>query len=154
MQSLQPPGWVPPKGYANGIAAQGRLVFVGGQIGWNAQQQFESDDFVAQARRALQNIVAVLAEAGAGPEHVVRMTWYVVDKREYLASLRALGNAYREVMGTHYPAMTALQVVALIEDRARVEIEATAVLPDRAIAEGTATTVGAGSNRRVSSTRT
>ncbi len=140
MQPLQPPGWASPKGYANGIAAQGRLVFVGGQIGWNAQQQFESDDFVAQARRALQNIVAVLAEAGAGPEHVVRMTWYVVDKREYASSLRALGSAYREVMGNHYPAMTAVQVVALIEDRARVEIEATAVLPDRAIAEGTATT--------------
>ena len=140
MQSPQPPGWVPPKGYANGIAAQGRLVFVGGQIGWNAQQQFESDDFVAQARRALQNVVAVLAEAGAGPEHIVRMTWYVVDKREYASSLRALGSAYREVMGNHYPAMTAVQVVALIEDRARVEIEATAVMPDRAIAEGTATT--------------
>ncbi|HSC99379.1 MAG TPA: RidA family protein [Casimicrobiaceae bacterium] len=140
MQSLQPPGWAPPKGYANGIAAHGRLVFVGGQIGWNAQQQFESDDFVAQARRALQNIVAVLAEAGAAPEHVVRMTWYVVDKREYASSLRALGSAYREVMGNHYPAMTAVQVVALIEDRARVEIEATAVMPDRPIAEGPATT--------------
>ena len=140
MQTLQPPDWASPKGYANGIAAHGTLVFVGGQIGWNGQQQFESDDFVAQAKRALQNVVAVLAEAGAGPQHVVRMTWYVVDKREYLASLRALGNAYREVMGTHYPAMTALQVVALIEDRARVEIEVTAVVPDRPIAEGTATT--------------
>lgn len=140
MQRLQPPDWASPKGFANGVAAQGRLIFVGGQIGWNGQQQFESDDFVAQAKRALQNIVAVLAEAGASAEHVVRMTWYVVDKREYLASLPALGGAYREVMGRHYPAMTAVQVVALIEDRARVEIEATAVIPDRVIAEGTGTT--------------
>lgn len=130
MNVLQPPDWKPPKGYANGIAARGTLVFVGGQVGWNAQQQFESDGFVAQARAALQNIVAVLAEAGARPEHIVRMTWYVVDKGEYLASLRKLGDVYRDVIGRHYPAMTAIEVAALIEDRARVEIEATAVLPD------------------------
>lgn len=130
MKILQPPGWKPPKGYANGIAAQGTLVFVGGQVGWNAQQQFESDDFVTQARAALRNVVAVLAEAGAQPEHIVRMTWYVVDRREYLASLRQLGEAYRAVIGRHYPTMTAVEVTALIEDRARIEIEATAVLPD------------------------
>jgi len=126
---LQPAGWAPAKGYANGIAAEGRLVFVGGQIGWNAAQQFESADFVAQARQALANIVAVLAEAGGRPEHVSRMTWYVVDKREYLACGKALGVAYREIMGRHYPAMTAVEVTALMEDAARVEIEATAVVP-------------------------
>ena len=105
-------------------------MFVGGQIGWNAQQQFESDDFVAQARQALANVVAILAEAGARPEHIVRMTWYVVDKREYVASYRALGVVYREIVGRHFPAMTAVEVTALIEDRARVEIEVTAVVPD------------------------
>ncbi|MEO8537940.1 MAG: RidA family protein [Betaproteobacteria bacterium] len=130
MKRLQPPGWVPPKGYANGIAARGMIVFVGGQIGWNAHQQFESDDFAAQARRALQNVVAVLAEAGARPAHIVRMTWYVVDRDEYSAALEELGRAYRDVIGRHYPAMTAIQVVALMEPRARVEIEATAVVPD------------------------
>jgi enamine deaminase RidA (YjgF/YER057c/UK114 family) len=130
MKTLQPPGWKAPKGYANGMAARGTLVFVGGQVGWNADQAFDTDDFVGQARRALENVVAVLAEAGARPEHVVRMTWYVVDKRVYLASLRALGHAYRDVMGRHYPVMTAVEVAALIEDRAQVEIEATAVLPD------------------------
>jgi enamine deaminase RidA (YjgF/YER057c/UK114 family) len=127
---LQPPDWAPPKGYANGIAARGTLLFVGGQVGWNAQQQFESDEFVAQAAQALQNIVAVLAQAGARPEHVVRLTWYVVDRDEYLSSLSALGRAYRDIMGRHYPAMSAVQVVALMEARARLEIEATAVLPD------------------------
>ena len=140
MQVLQPRKWAPPKGYANGTAARGTIIFVGGQVGWNAEQRFESDDFVAQCRQALRNIVTVLAEAGAGPENIARMTWYVVDKREYLANLRGLGQVYREVMGSHYPAMTAVQVVALIEDRARVEIEATAVIPDRLIAEGTWTT--------------
>ena len=140
MQVLQPPKWASPKGYANGTAARGTIIFVGGQVGWNAEQRFESDDFVAQCRQALRNIVTVLAEAGAGPENIARMTWYVVDKREYLANLRGLGQVYREVMGSHYPAMTAVQVVALIEDRARVEIEATAVIPDRLIAEGTGTT--------------
>jgi enamine deaminase RidA (YjgF/YER057c/UK114 family) len=126
---LQPPGWSPAKGYANGMAAEGRLVFVGGQIGWNAAQKFESADFVAQSRQALANVVAVLAEAGARPEHVARMTWYVVDRREYLSCGKALGAAYREIMGRHYPAMTAVEVVALMEDAARVEIEATAVVP-------------------------
>ena len=126
---LHPAGWAPAKGYANGVAAEGRLVFVGGQIGWNAGQVFESADFVAQARQALANVVAVLAEAGARPEHVTRMTWYVVDKREYLACGKALGAAYRDVMGRHYPAMTAVEVKALMEDAARVEIEATAVVP-------------------------
>jgi len=130
MRTLQPRNWAPPKGYANGIAARGTTIFVGGQIGWNVQQQFESDDFVTQARQALRNVLAVLAEAGAGPQHITRMTWYVVDKREYVASYRALGAAYREVVGRHFPAMTAVQVAALIEDRAKVEIEATAVVPD------------------------
>ena len=129
MKVLQPPGWTTPKGYSNGIAARGTLIVVGGQIGWNAQQQFESDDFVAQARTALANVVAVLAEAGARPEHIVRMTWYVTDKREYIASYRALGAAYRDVIGRHFPAMTAVEVKSLIEDRAKVEIEATAVIP-------------------------
>jgi enamine deaminase RidA (YjgF/YER057c/UK114 family) len=130
MKILQPPGWVPPKGYANGIAARGTLVFVGGQVGWNAAQQFESDDFVAQAAQGLRNVVAVLAKAGGRPEHIARMTWYVLDKREYLASYHALGVVYRQVIGRHYPAMTAVEVTALMEDRARVEIEATAVIPD------------------------
>ena len=132
MTIVEPPGWAPARGYANGVSAQGRLVFVAGQIGWNAAQRFESDDFVAQAAQALANVAAVLAAAGARPEHVVRLTWYVVDKREYLASLSALAAPYRAVMGRHYPAMTAIEVRALIEDRARVEIEATAVVPDPA----------------------
>jgi enamine deaminase RidA (YjgF/YER057c/UK114 family) len=130
MRMLQPPDWAPPKGYANGVMARGTLVFVGGQVGWNGQQQFASDDFVAQARQALDNVVAVLREAGARPEHIVRMTWYVTDRGEYLGNLRALGEAYREVIGRHYPAMTAIEVSALIEKQARVEIEATAVVPD------------------------
>lgn len=130
MKVLQPPGWAPPRGYANGIAARGTLVVVGGQVGWNAAQAFESDDFVAQARQALENVVAVLAQAGARPEHVVRMTWYVVDRDEYVAGLRSLGAAYREVMGRHFPAMSAVEVSRLVEPRARVEIEATAVVPD------------------------
>jgi enamine deaminase RidA (YjgF/YER057c/UK114 family) len=130
MKMLQPPDWALPKGYANGVAARGTLVFVGGQVGWNGQQQFASDDFVAQARQALDNVVAVLREAGAGPEHLVRMTWYVTDRGEYLGNLRELGQAYREVIGRHYPAMTAVEVSALMEKRARVEIEATAVVPD------------------------
>lgn len=127
---LQPAGWSAPKGYSNGIAARGTLVFVGGQVGWNAQQQFETDDFTGQARQALANVVAILREAGAGPEHITRMTWYVTDKHEYTASLRALGVAYREILGRHFPAMTAVAVAALIEDRAKVEIEVTAVVPD------------------------
>jgi len=129
VRTLQPPGWAPPRGYANGVAARGELVFVTGQIGWNGQGRFESDDFVAQAAQALRNVVAVLHAGGAQPAHVVRMTWYVVDRQEYLASLPALGAAYRAVMGAHYPAMTAVEVAALMEERARVEIEATAVVP-------------------------
>ena len=127
---LQPPGWVPAKGYANGIAARGQQVFVAGMIGWNAQAQFETDDFVAQCKQALQNIVDTLACADAGPEHMVRMTWYVKDKREYLARGRELGKVYQEVIGRHFPAMTLVQVVDLVEDRAQVEIEVTAVVPD------------------------
>jgi enamine deaminase RidA (YjgF/YER057c/UK114 family) len=130
MRTVQPDGWAPARGYANGVVARGELVFVAGQIGWNAQQAFESDEFVAQAAQALRNVVAVLAAAGAAPADVVRMTWYVVDRREYLASLPALGKAYRAIMGAHYPAMTAVEVRALMEDRARVEIEATAVRTD------------------------
>ena len=127
---LQPPGWAPAKGYANGIAARGTQVFVGGQIGWNAQQQFEPDDFIAQTRQTLQNVMAVLKEAGAGPEHMVRMTWYVIDRDEYNARLKELGAVYREVIGKHFPAMTCVEVSALMEERAKVEIEVTAVLPD------------------------
>jgi enamine deaminase RidA (YjgF/YER057c/UK114 family) len=130
MRILQPPGWAKPKGYSNGIAARGTFVVVGGQVGWNADQRFEALDFAGQARQALANVVAVLAEAGGRPEHLVRMTWYVVDKREYVASYGALGAIYREVIGRHFPAMTAIEVTALIEDAARVEIEATAVIPD------------------------
>jgi enamine deaminase RidA (YjgF/YER057c/UK114 family) len=129
MDILHPPGWAAPRGYAHGVVANGRTVFVSGQIGWNAQGRFDTVDFVSQARQALTNIVAVLAQAGAQPEHIARMTWYVVDKREYLASAKALGAAYREIIGNHYPAMSAVQVAALIEDDARVEIEATAVIP-------------------------
>ena len=127
---LHPSGWKPARGYANGIAARGRMVFTGGLVGWNAACVFETDDFAAQAAQALRNIVAVLAEGGAGPEHLVRLTWDVTDKRAYLDSLRDLGRAYREIIGTHYPAMALVQVVALVEDRALVEIEATAVVPD------------------------
>lgn len=130
MKRLQPPDWAAPKGYANGVAARGTLIFVGGQIGWNAQQQFESDDFIAQTRQALANVYAVLAAGGAGPEHMVRMTWYVVDRVEYNARLRELGEVYRAVMGRHFPAMTCVEVSALMEERAKVEIEVTAVLPD------------------------
>lgn len=129
MMILNPAEWAKPKGYANGIAAEGRLVFVAGQIGWTAEARFESDDLVDQTRQALRNIVRVLAEAGARPEHVVRMTWYVVDKKDYLARNADLGKVYREIMGKHYPAMTLVQVAALLEDRAKIEIEATAVLP-------------------------
>jgi enamine deaminase RidA (YjgF/YER057c/UK114 family) len=126
---LQPPGWAPPRGYANGVAAQGTQVFVAGQIGWDAQGRFESDDLVAQVRQALANVRAVLAEAGARPEHLVRMTWYLTDRREYLARAREIGAAYRELIGHYAVAMSAVQVVALVEERAKVEIEATAVVP-------------------------
>lgn len=130
MKVLQPAGWSTPRGYSNGIAARGTVVSIAGQIGWNAQCVFETDDFALQARQALANIVAVLAESGGRPEHLVRMTWYVLDKREYVDAYPAIGAAYRELIGRHFPAMTAVQVVALIEDRARLEIEATAVVPD------------------------
>jgi enamine deaminase RidA (YjgF/YER057c/UK114 family) len=130
LQILQPAGWPQPKGYANGIAASGRQVFVGGTVGWNEQGKFTSDDFADQTAQALKNIVAVLAEAGARPEHVVRMTWYVTDKREYLAQAKAVGRAYRSVMGYHFPAMALVQVAALVEDRAKLEIETTAVIPE------------------------
>lgn len=130
MQILQPPGFAKPKGYANGIVAKGRLVFVAGQVGWNAQEKFETSDFAGQARQALKNIVAILAEAGAGPEHVCRMNWYVADANEYNASLKDLGAAYRDVMGRNFPVMTALQVAGFVEAGAKLEIEVTAVLPD------------------------
>jgi len=128
---LHPEGWAKPVGYADGIAARGRLVFVAGQVGWNpATGQFETDDFAAQTEQALRNVVAVLAAAGAGPEHVTRMTWYVTDKAAYVGARREIGRAWREVMGRHYPAMAAVFVSALLEDRARIEIEATAVVPE------------------------
>lgn len=126
---LQPAGWAPPRGYANGVAAAGTTVFVAGQIGWNARGEFESDDLVEQVRQALLNVRAVLAEAGAAPAHIVRMTWYLVDKREYLARAREVGAVFREVIGSYQAAMSAVQVSALMEDRAKVEIEVTAVVP-------------------------
>ncbi len=128
MESLQPPDWPQPRGYANGIVAEGRIVFVAGQIGWDARGEFETDDFVGQVRQALLNVVAVLAEAGATPDRIARMTWYITDKLAYRASLTEIGRVYREVIGVHYPAMTLVQVAALLEDRAKVEIEATAVI--------------------------
>ncbi len=130
MNVLLPPGWPRPKGYANGVAATGRQVFIAGMIGWDSQGVFHTDDFAAQVRQALEHIVAVLAEAGGRPEHIVRMTWYVTDKREYLAAGREIGQAFREIIGSYNAAMTAVQVQALIEDRAKVEIEATAVIPN------------------------
>ncbi|MBN4666596.1 RidA family protein [Pandoraea nosoerga] len=133
MQVLQPPDWAKPRGYANGMAFEmtpgSRLVFVGGQIGWNGQQRFETDDFALQVRQTLENIVAILAEANAKPEHIVRMTWYVKDKEEYVASYPAIGEHYRAVIGRHFPAMTAVEVADLVEDEAKVEIEVTAVVP-------------------------
>jgi enamine deaminase RidA (YjgF/YER057c/UK114 family) len=130
MTRIQPPDWAEPKGYSNGILARGTLLFVGGQIGWNAQQQFESDDFVAQTRQTLQNIDEVLKAGGAGPENMVRMTWYIVDRVEYNARLKEIGSVYREVMGKNFPAMTCVQVAALVEARAKIEIEVTAMLQD------------------------
>ena len=130
MQVLLPPGWPRPKGYANGVTAKGRMVFVAGMIGWDAQGVFHTDDMAGQVRQALQNIVEVLAEGGAKPEHIVRMTWYITDKEEYAAGAREIGQAFRELIGSFNAAMTAVQVAALIEDRAKVEIEVTAVLPD------------------------
>ena len=130
MQTLLPEGWPRPKGYANGVATRGRQIFVAGQIGWDAQERFPSDDFGAQARQALQNVVAVLAVGGATPAHIARMTWYVTDKREYMAAGPEIGKAFRELIGNYSIAMSAVQVVALMEDRAKVEIEVTAVVPD------------------------
>ncbi|MBS27795.1 MAG: enamine deaminase RidA [Alphaproteobacteria bacterium] len=131
IEILQPVGWVPPRGYANGVAATGRLVFVGGQIGWNPETgNFGSDDFAAQVGQALENIRAVLAEAGGLPEHITRLTWFVTDKQAYLENLKGVGGFYREVMGRHFPAMSVVEVTALVEDRALVEIEATAVVPE------------------------
>jgi len=131
MEFLHPPHWMRPSGYSNGVAAEGRQIFVAGQIAWDAEWQIVSDDFVAQVEQALRNIVHVLAEAGARPEDLVRLTWYVVDKREYLARSNEVGEAYRRVIGRHFPAMTLVQVAALVDDRAKVEIEATAVVPAR-----------------------
>lgn len=128
-QILQPEGWAPAKGYANGMVAEGRQIFLAGQIGWNAEQQFESDDFVAQFETALRNIVALLRVAGAGPEHLVRMTWFITDKKEYVSRLREIGQTYRAVLGRNFPAMSVVAVTALMEDRAKIEIEATAVVP-------------------------
>lgn len=128
LRVLQPGGWPQPKGYANGIMAEGRLVVTGGVVGWDVAGRF-ADGFVAQVRQALENIVAILAEGGAGPEHLVRLTWYVVDMDEYVSNLKALGRAYRDVIGAHYPSMALVQVVRLVEPAARVEIEATAVVP-------------------------
>lgn len=129
MRILQPEGWAQPRGYSNGVAAEGRMIFVAGQIGWNASGEFESDDFVEQTRQALSNVVAVLAEAGASPDQITRMTWYVADKQQYLGAARAVGDVYREIIGDNYPAMT-LVVAGLLEDRALVEIEATAMIED------------------------
>jgi enamine deaminase RidA (YjgF/YER057c/UK114 family) len=130
MQVLLPKGWPRPKGYANGVCAKGQMIFVAGMIGWDAEGKFQSDNFVDQVKQALENIVAVLQEAGAKPEHITRMTWYVVDKKEYLAASKAVGEVFKQIIGSYTVAMTAVQVVALIEDRARVEIEATAVIPE------------------------
>ena len=129
MQLLHPKNWTQTRGFSNGVAAEGRQVFVAGQVGWNARQEIVDDDFVAQVEQALRNVVDVLAEASARPEDLVRLTWYVTDKREYLARSSEVGQAYRRVIGLHFPAMTLVQVVALVEDRAKVEIEATAVVP-------------------------
>jgi enamine deaminase RidA (YjgF/YER057c/UK114 family) len=127
---LQPDGWTKPIGYANGVAARGTMIFVGGQIGWNGQQQFECDDLPGQVRQTLENIVAVLKAGGAEPSHITQLTWYLTDKDEYLANLKEIGRAYRDVIGRHFPAMAAVQVVALVEERAKVEIQAIAVIPE------------------------
>ncbi len=129
MKFLEPPGWVRPKGYSNGIAASGRMVFVAGQVGWDEKEVFRTDDLVGQVRQALANVVGILAEAGAGPEHIVRLNWYLADKDEYNSRLPEIGEAYRSVIGRHFPAMTALQVAGFVEVGAKIEIEATAMLP-------------------------
>ena len=130
MRILQPPAWAKPKGYANGISCKGTLVFVAGQIGWTADGTWQTDDFAGQFAQALRNVVAVCAEAGAKPEHIVRLAWFITDKQAYLAGLKGVGAAYREIMGRHYPTMTVVEVGALVEDRAKIEIEATAMIPD------------------------
>ena len=135
MKILHPAGWPRPKGYSNGIVAAGRLVFVAGQVGWTAEGKFAAKDFPGQFRQSLENVLAVLAEAGAGPEHIVRMTWYLTDKREYLDSLPEVGAIYRELMGRHYPTMSVIEVSALLEDQAKIEIETTAVMPAETIGE-------------------
>ena len=129
MRLLHPKGWASTSGFANGVAAEGRQIFVAGQVGWNVRQEIVDDDFVAQVEQALRNIVDILAEADARPEHLVRLTWYITDKREYIARSREVGEAYRRLVGRHFPAMTLVQVTALVDDRAKVEIEATAVVP-------------------------
>jgi len=129
MKILQPPGWARAKGFSNGIAAKGNLVFIAGQIGWTGDCKWEARDFAGQFRQAIKNILAVLAEANGKPEHIVRLTWYVLDKKEYLGALKEVGAAYRELMGKHYPTMAVVQVSGLVEDEARLEIEATAVVP-------------------------
>ena len=129
MKFLQPESWIQPKGYANGIVAEGKLIILGGQIGWNAKQKFESDEFVPQFRQTLENIITLLSEVGAGPEHIVRLTWFITDRDAYLDSQKEMGQAYRNIMGRNFPAMSVVQVVKLLEDRALIEIEATAVLP-------------------------
>ena len=127
---LQPEGWARPIGYSNGVEATGRMIFVGGQIGWNGQCQFETDDFVGQVRQTLENVVAVVRAAGGEPHHITSMTWYFTDKQEYTGNLKGIGQAYRDVIGKHFPAMAAVQVVALVEDRAKIEIQAHAVIPE------------------------
>ena len=129
MEFLHPPGWVRPKGYSNGVAASGRMVFVAGQVGWDENERFQTDDLVGQVRQSLGNIVAILAQAGARPEHIVRMNWYLADQAEYNARLNEIGQAYREIIGLHFPAMTALQVAGFVERGAKIEIEATAMVP-------------------------
>lgn len=131
MKLLHPPGWPQPKGYANGVMAHGRLVFISGMVGWSEQGKFETDHLPGQVEQALKNALTVLKEAGAGPEHVVRMTWYLRDRHEYLATTGETGEAYRKVMGRHFPAMTVVEISGLLEDRARVEIEVTAVVPEK-----------------------
>ena len=131
MQILQPPSWSKPRDYSNGILAKGQMIFIGGQIGWDGQGQFQSGNFSDQVRQTLENTLAVLKEAGAGAEHIVRMTWYITDKQEYLQSLKATGEVYREVMGKHFPVMAMLEVSSLMEDEAKVEIESTGVIPEK-----------------------
>ncbi len=130
MEILNPPGWPRPKGYSNGISARGRMVFVAGMVGWTPEEKFETDDFAGQVRQALTNIVAVLNEAGAKPEHIVRMTWFITDKDEYMNAAKEIGAAYREIIGRHYPVMAVIVVKGLIETGGKVEIETTAVVPD------------------------